>query len=294
MKKIRKAVIPAGGWGTRCLPASKAIPKEMLPIVDKPAIHYVVEEAVAAGITDILIITGRNKDCIADYFDRNLELETFLEIKGKNELLQKVRHPAGLVNIYYTRQKEPKGLGHAVSLAREFVGREPFAVLLPDDLIDTKVPCLKQMVDMYERRPGTTVAVMEVPREEVKNYGIIKPVRLTANVFVIRDLVEKPAVNKAPSNLAIVGRYIIEPEVFACLDKVEPGAGGEIQLTDALRMLLEKDELYAYKFFGNRYDVGNIAGFVRANIQLGLNHPEFGSVIEKEIMGILDNRLKVG
>ncbi|WP_461568718.1 UTP--glucose-1-phosphate uridylyltransferase GalU [Thermincola ferriacetica] len=294
MKKIRKAVIPAGGWGTRCLPASKAIPKEMLPIVDKPAIHYVVEEAVAAGITDILIITGRNKDCIADYFDRNLELETFLEIKGKNELLQKVRHPADLVNIYYTRQKEQKGLGHAVSLAREFVGREPFAVLLPDDLIDAKVPCLKQMVDMYERRPGTTVAVMEVPREEVKNYGIIKPVRLTANVFVIRDLVEKPAVNKAPSNLAIVGRYIIEPEVFACLDKVEPGAGGEIQLTDALRMLLEKDELYAYKFFGNRYDVGNIAGFVRANIQLGLNHPELGSVIEKEIMGILDNRLKVG
>lgn len=197
-------------------------------------------------------------------------------------MLQKVRHPAGLVNIYYTRQKEQKGLGHAVSLAREFVGREPFAVLLPDDLIDTKVPCLKQMVDMYERRPGTTVAVMEVPREEVKNYGIIKPVRLTANVFVIRDLVEKPAVNKAPSNLAIVGRYIIEPEVFACLDKVEPGAGGEIQLTDALRMLLEKDELYAYKFFGNRYDVGNIAGFVRANIQLGLNHPELGSVIEKE------------
>lgn len=293
MKKIRKAVIPAGGWGTRCLPLSKSIPKEMLPVVDKPAIQYVVEEAVAAGITDILIVTGRNKGCIEDYFDRHLELETFLEVKNKTEYVQKIRQSAGMANIYYIRQREQKGLGHAVSCAREFVGQEPFAVLLPDDLIEAQVPCLKQMVDIYQKRPGTIVAIMEVAREEVKNYGIVKPVRLTANVFVIKDLVEKPEVAKAPSNLAIVGRYIIEPEIFDYLEKVEPGVGGEIQLTDALRMLLKKDEIYAYKFFGTRYDVGNIAGLIGANIQLGLNHPHYGRIIEKKVLAILDNRLKV-
>lgn len=294
MKRIRKGVIPAGGWGTRCLPASKAIPKEMLPVVDKPAIQYVVEEAVAAGITDILIVTGRNKESIENHFDCNLELETFLEIKGKGDAVEKVRQSSALANIFYIRQKEQKGLGHAISCAREFVGGEPFAVLLPDDLIEASSPCLKQMADLYEKRPGTIVAVMEVAKDDVKNYGIVKPVRLTSSVYVIKDLVEKPPVTKAPSNLAVVGRYIIEPEIFDFLEKVEPGVGDEIQLTDALRLMAQKDEIYAYRFYGTRLDVGNITGFIRANIQMGLNHPEYGGVIEKEIMAILNNRLKVG
>lgn len=293
MKKVRKAVIPAGGWGTRCLPASKAIPKEMLPIVDKPAIQYAVEEAVAAGITDILVITGRNKSCIEDHFDRNIELETFLEMKGKKETLDKVRQPSGLVNICYTRQMEQKGLGHAVACAREFVGQEPFAVLLPDDLINGSIPCLKQMVEVYYKHPGTIISVMEVRREEVSNYGIIKPVRLTSSVLVVEDLVEKPSVNKAPSRLAVVGRYIIEPDVFNCLDQVEPGAGGEIQLTDALRMMAVKNEIYGYKFHGTRYDVGNVTGFIQANIELGLCHPDFGADVER-IIDVLGNRSVVG
>lgn len=294
MEKIRKAVIPAGGWGTRWLPASKSIPKEMLPVVDKPAIQYAVEEAVTAGITDILIITGRNKNSIEDHFDRNLELETFLEIKGKNDLLAKLRQPKEDIKIYFTRQKEQKGLGHAISCAREFVGNEPFAVLLPDDLIDAEVPCLKQMIELYSSRKGTIVAIMEVSREEVRKYGIIKPVRLNPNICVVKDLVEKPAVNKAPSNLAVVGRYIIQPEVFEFLEITEPGAGGEIQLTDALRMMTAKDEIYAYKFFGTRFDIGSPVGYIQANLQLGLNHPEYGSEIEKEIMIILNNKLEVG
>lgn len=293
MDKIRKAVIPAGGWGTRWLPASKSIPKEMLPIVDKPAIHYAVEEAVAAGCSEILIITGRNKSAIEDYFDRNLELETFLELKGKNEIIDKVRIQEP-VKIYYTRQPEQKGLGHAVSCARDFVGKEPFAVLLPDDLIDADVPCLKQMVDLYQNRAGTIIAVMEVSKEEVRKYGIIKPVRLTPNVSVVKDLIEKPLVNKAPSNLAIVGRYLIQPEIFQFLEKLEPGAGGEIQLTDGLRMLIEKDEIYAYKFFGTRFDIGSPAGFIQANLQFGLSHPQYGSAIEKKMISILNNKLEVG
>jgi len=294
MRRITKAVIPAGGWGTRCLPASKAIPKEMLPIVDKPAIQYVVEEAVAAGIAEILIVTGRNKETIENHFDRNLELETFLELKGKDRILSQVRHPANLARIYYTRQKEPQGLGHAVLCAREFIGHEPFAVLLPDDLIDSQVPCLKQMVDIYQRRPGTIIAVSEVPKEEVNEHGIIKPVHYTKNVFVVTDMVEKPDANKAPSNLAIIGRYIIEPSIFECLEKTKPGAGGEIQLTDAFKLLLQKDEVYAYKFNGRRYNVGNIAGFICANIQFGLNHPGCASLIEKEVKNIWDSWLKVG
>jgi UTP--glucose-1-phosphate uridylyltransferase len=294
MLKIRKAVIPAGGWGTRCLPASKAVPKEMLTIVDRPAIQHVVEEAVAAGITDIMIITGRNKGCIEDHFDRNIELETFLGIKGRKEALEMVRRPSGLAHIYFTRQQEQKGLGHAVCCAREFIGPEPFAVLLPDDLIQSEVPCLKQMTDAYQRRPGTMVAVMEVAREEVKNYGIIRPVRLTSNIFVVNDLVEKPSPGKAPSNLAIVGRYILSPEIFDCLDRVGPGVGGEIQLTDGLRVLAERDEMYAYKFYGTRFDVGNIEGFISANIHMGLSHSQYGKDVERKILSILGSRLKVG
>lgn len=294
MRKVRKAVIPAGGWGTRCLPASKAIPKEMLPIVNKPAIQYAVEEAIAAGITDILIITGRNKGCIEDHFDRNIELETFLKIKGKEELLAKVKETGASVKISYTRQKEQKGLGHAVSCAKEFVGDEPFAVLLPDDLIDADISCLEQMVEIFQKRPGTIIAVMEVAKEDVSNYGIVKPLRSASSITVIKDLVEKPASDKAPSNLAIVGRYIIEPKVFALIEQVKPGAGGEIQLTDALKLMVENDEMYAYKFFGTRYDVGNIVGFIQANIRLGLSHPEYGTAIEKEILSIVKKKMKVG
>ncbi|MFZ5643908.1 MAG: UTP--glucose-1-phosphate uridylyltransferase GalU [Bacillota bacterium] len=292
--RIRKAVIPAGGWGTRCLPASKAVPKEMLPIVDRPAIQYVVEEAVAAGITDILIITGRSKSSIENHFDRNYELEILLGKKGRMGEIEKVRKPAGMANILYVRQQEQKGLGHAVSLAREFVGNEPFAVLLPDDLIEAEMPCLKQMIEIYNKRAGAIIAIMEVAKDDVKKYGIIKPVRLTSNVFVVSDLVEKPEVNRAPSNLAIVGRYILTPEVFSCLESVKAGSGGEIQLTDALKLLAEKDEMYAYKFYGTRFDVGNITGFISANIQMGLNHSEYGKDVERIIMSILDSRLKVG
>ncbi|MHB8158543.1 MAG: UTP--glucose-1-phosphate uridylyltransferase, partial [Desulfocucumaceae bacterium] len=199
----------------------------------------------------------------------------------------------GSVNIFYTRQVEQKGLGHAVACAREFVGREPFAVMLPDDIIEAEVPCLKQMMDIYQKRPGTIIAVMEVGKDEVEKYGIIKPVRLTANISVISDLVEKPPVGKAPSNLVIVGRYIIDPEVFDCLEQVKPGSGGEIQLTDALKLMAGRDEIYAYKFYGTRFDVGNTAGFIHANIQMGLNHPEYGEDIQR-IIGLLEGRQRVG
>jgi UTP--glucose-1-phosphate uridylyltransferase len=274
VKRIRKAIIPAAGLGTRFLPATKAQPKEMLPIVDKPTIQYVVEEAVAAGIEDIIIVTGRNKRAIEDHFDRSVELEVFLEGNNKTDLLDMVQGVANLVDIHYVRQKEAKGLGHAIYCARKFIGNEPFAVLLGDDIIHSEVPVLRQMIECYEEFPGTIVGVQEVLPEVVSKYGIVKPDLIKGRVFQALDLVEKPKQEDAPSNLAVLGRYIIEPEVFNILENLSPGSGGEIQLTDALRVLAGEGNVYAYNFEGLRYDVGDKLGFIMATVEYALRKEE--------------------
>ncbi|MDR3562959.1 MAG: UTP--glucose-1-phosphate uridylyltransferase GalU [Negativicutes bacterium] len=271
--KIRKAVIPAAGLGTRFLPATKAQPKEMLPIVDKPAIQYIIEEAIQSGIEDILIITGRNKRAIEDHFDRAVELELTLKAQGKYDLLGLVEELSN-VTIHYVRQKEPKGLGHAVLCAKHFVGQEPFAVLLGDDIIDASVPCLKQLMDVYEDCPGTILGVQEVPRHRVSSYGIVKPEAVKENLWRAVDLVEKPAEADAPSRLAVLGRYIIEPQVFDILENTPPGRGGEIQLTDALRVLAATRSVYAYHFEGRRYDVGDKQGYLEATVEFALKRPD--------------------
>ncbi len=273
MRKIRKAVIPAAGLGTRFLPATKAQPKEMLPIVDKPAIQYIIEEAIQSGIEEILIITGRNKRAIEDHFDRAVELELTLKAQGKYDLLGLVEEISN-VTIHYVRQKEPRGLGHAVLCAKQFVGPEPFAVLLGDDIIDAAVPCLKQLLDVYEANPGTILGVQEVPQDKVSSYGIVKPVPVGENLWKAADLVEKPTQAEAPSRLAVLGRYIIEPEVFEILETTPPGRGGEIQLTDALRVLAATRPVYAYHFDGRRYDVGDKQGYLEATIEFALKRPD--------------------
>jgi UTP--glucose-1-phosphate uridylyltransferase len=273
MRKIRKAVIPAAGLGTRFLPATKAQPKEMLPIVDKPAIQYIIEEAIQSGIEEILIITGRNKRAIEDHFDRAVELELTLKAQGKYDLLGLVEEISN-VTIHYVRQKEPRGLGHAVLCAKQFVGPEPFAVLLGDDIIDAAVPCLKQLLDVYEDHPGTILGVQEVPQAKVSSYGIVKPVPVGENLWKAADLVEKPPQAEAPSRLAVLGRYIIEPEVFEILETTPPGRGGEIQLTDALRVLAASRPVYAYHFDGRRYDVGDKQGYLEATIEFALKRPD--------------------
>ena len=271
---VRKAIIPAAGLGTRFLPATKAQPKEMLPIVDKPAIQFIIEEAIASGIEEILIITGRNKRAIEDHFDRSVELEMLLKAQGKYDLLNLVEEIAD-VTIHYIRQKEAKGLGHAVLCAKQFVGNEPFAVLLGDDIIDAGVPCLKQLMSVYDDCPGTILGVQEVPRDKVCNYGIVSPVAVKHNLWKAVDLVEKPAVAEAPSQLAVLGRYILQPEIFAILEQTPPGKGGEIQLTDALRTLaVEKQSVYAYNFEGRRYDVGDKQGYLEATVEYALKRPE--------------------
>lgn len=276
--KVRKAIIPAAGWGTRFLPATKAQPKEMLPIVDKPAIQYTVEEAVASGIEDIIIVTGRNKRAIEDHFDRALELEILLKEKGQDDLLQLIEDISNLVDIHYVRQKETLGLGHAVYCARKFIGDEPFAVLLGDDLIDAPVPCLRQLLDIYEERRASVLAIQQVPEEDVSRYGIIKPGTLEGGdrLFRVEDLVEKPPVPEAPSRYAVIGRYIITPEIFDIIEGVPPGAGGEIQLTDALRRLARIQPIYACLFSGERYDVGDKLGFLQATVKFALARPELG------------------
>lgn len=274
--RVRKAIIPAAGWGTRFLPATKAVPKEMLPIVDKPAIQYIVEEAVNSGIEDIIIVTGRNKRGIEDHFDRCHDLEYFLKEKGKQDLLRIVREISEMADVHYVRQKEQKGLGHAVLCARKFIGKEPFAVILPDDIIDAEKPCLAQMIEIYEQKGGAVIAVEKVPREEVSRYGVVKPEEVEKGLYRILDLVEKPPVEEAPSDLAVIGRYILPPEIFKHLEKTRPGAGGEIQLTDALRSLLKEQTLYAYEFAGTRYDTGDKLGFLEATVAFGLKHPQLG------------------
>lgn len=274
MMKVRKAIIPAAGLGVRFLPATKAQPKEMLPIVDKPTIQYIVEEAINSGIEDILIITGRSKRAIEDHFDKSLELEYQLKEKGNLNLLQLVQDISNLVDIYYVRQKEPLGLGHAIYCARQFVGDEPFAVLLGDDIVQSEVPCLKQLMDLYEEVQSTIVAVREVPAEDVGKYGILDAVPEREQVFRIIDLVEKPSVESAPSRLAVMGRYIINPRVFPILAKTKPGAGGEIQLTDALKVLCREQEMYGLAFAGRRYDVGDKLGYLQAMVEFALARPD--------------------
>lgn len=272
-RSIRTAVIPAAGLGTRFLPATKAQPKEMLPIVDKPCIQYIIEEAIDSGIEDILIITGRNKRAIEDHFDRAVELELTLKAQGKYDLLGLVQE-LSRVTIHYVRQKEPKGLGHAVLCARHFVGDEPFAVLLGDDIMDAEVPVLKQLMDVYDDCGGSVLGVQEVPRDKVPNYGVVKPIPVKEQLWQAEDLVEKPSIEEAPSRLAVLGRYIISPQVFDILEQTKPGRGGEIQLTDALKKLSEQEPVYAYQFEGRRYDVGDKQGYLEATVDFALKRPD--------------------
>jgi len=273
MQKIRKAIIPAAGLGTRFLPATKAQPKEMLPIVDKPAIQFIVEEAIAAGIEEILIITGRNKRSIEDHFDRSVELELQLKSQGKYEMLGMVEEISN-ITIHFIRQKEAKGLGHAVLCAKQFVGNEPFAVMLGDDIVDAKVPCLAQLIDVYEDLGGSVLGVQQVEKSQVKNYGIVDGKSIKPNVWQAMTLVEKPSVEEAPSNLAVLGRYVLTPEIFDIIEHTAPGRGGEIQLTDAICELAAKQPVYAYNFFGRRYDIGDKEGFLEATIEYALKRPE--------------------
>lgn len=268
--KVRKAIIPAAGLGTRFLPATKAQPKEMLPIVDKPTIQYIIEEAVEAGIQDIIIVTGRNKRSIEDHFDRSIELELELEKSGKQEMLEMVKDISEMANIHYIRQKEPRGLGHAILAAQHFIGDEPFAVLLGDDVVISKQPCLGQMLDVFHEYQTSILGVQTVPHEVVNKYGIIAGKQVDERVYKVQDMVEKPSVEEAPSNVAVLGRYIITPEIFPFLETQDAGKGGEIQLTDALKRLAKEQAMYAYDFKGHRYDVGSKIGFLQANVEFAL------------------------
>ena len=273
--KIRKAIIPAAGLGTRFLPATKAQPKEMLPIVDKPTLQYIIEECVESGIEEILIITGRNKKSIEDHFDRSVELEMELEKSGKEEMLKMVREISDMVNIHFIRQKEPRGLGHAILCAKTFVGNEPFAVLLGDDVVynDNK-PCLKQLIDCYEEYKTSVLGVQTVEPQDVNKYGIVGGLHIEDRVYKVKNLIEKPAVEEAPSNVAILGRYIITPKIFEILENTKPGKGNEIQLTDALLELIKHEAMYAYDFEVRRYDVGDKLGFLQATVEYALRKKE--------------------
>jgi UTP--glucose-1-phosphate uridylyltransferase len=276
-REITKAIFPAAGLGTRFLPATKASPKEMLPLVDKPLIQYVVEEAVASGIEEVVLVTGRGKRAIEDHFDVAFELEEDLKAKGKHKLLSEIQRIADLVTFCYIRQKKALGLGHAVLTAKRVIGDEPFAVLLGDDIIDSAVPVLKQMMAVFKRYPATILAIQKVPKSQTQHYGIIDAKKIEDSVYLVKDLVEKPAPDQAPSNLAIIGRYILTPAVFGALERTKPGKGGEIQLTDGLRLLMEKEPIYAYEFKGIRHDAGDKLGFLKATVEFGLKNKEFGA-----------------
>jgi len=288
VKKVRKAIIPAAGLGTRFLPATKAMPKEMLPIVDKPTIQYIVEEAVESGIEDIIIVTGKGKRAIEDHFDNAWELEQNLAEKGKFDLLDKVRYSSNLANIHYIRQKEPLGLGHAVWCARNFIGDEPFAVLLGDDIVQNDPPCLKQLIDQYEETRSSVIGVQQVPEEETHRYGIIAPASKEGRRYQVDKFVEKPKQGTAPSNLAIIGRYLLTPEIFMFLDKQEKGAGGEIQLTDAIQQLNQIQRVFAYQFEGKRYDVGEKLGFIQSQIEMALQDETISQDLLKIMKGIIE------
>lgn len=287
---VKKAIIPAAGLGTRFLPATKAQPKEMLPIVDKPTLQYIIEEAISSGIEEILIITGRNKKSIEDHFDKSVELELELEKKGKTELLEEVRKISDMVNIHYIRQKEPLGLGHAIHCAKSFIGDEPFAVLLGDDIVNSKTkPCLKQLMDMYEEHQATILGVQEVAKEDVNKYGIVSGNQIKDHLYEVNDLVEKPNVDEAPTNVAILGRYIITPELFHILETTKPGAGGEIQLTDALKELAKTQKMYAYTFEGKRYDVGDKLGFLQATVEFALEREDLKDEFKAYLIKLMEN-----
>lgn len=287
--KVRKAIIPAAGLGTRFLPATKAQPKEMLPIVDKPTIQYIIEEAVEAGIQDIIVVTGRNKRSIEDHFDRSIELELELEKSGKQDMLDMVKEISEMANIHYIRQKEPRGLGHAILAAQHFIGDEPFAVLLGDDVVISKQPCLGQMLDVFHEYQTSILGVQTVPHEVVNKYGIIAGKQVDERVYKVQDMVEKPSIEEAPSNIAVLGRYIITPEIFPFLETQDAGKGGEIQLTDALKRLAKEQAMYAYDFKGHRYDVGSKIGFLQANVEFALRDDALKDDVKIYLQQLHDN-----
>jgi len=279
--KVKKAVIPAAGFGTRFLPATKVVPKELLPIVDKPTIQYIMEEVAAAGIVEVILITGREKGSIEDHFDTSTELESHLKKKDRMDLLRMVQNISEMVTLVSVRQKEPLGLGHAILCAKKVVGDEPFAVLLGDDLIDAKIPCIRQMIDVYQKMEGALIAIQKVPKTETHLYGIIKGKRVSDRIYRIEEMVEKPKQGRAPSNLAIIGRYILPPQIFGILERVSPDGKGEIQLTDGLRELSQRVPVFGYEFIGDRYDAGEKLGYLQANISFGLKHPELGPKLKR-------------
>jgi UTP--glucose-1-phosphate uridylyltransferase len=289
--KVKKAIIPAAGLGTRFLPATKAMPKEMLPIVDKPTIQYIIEEAIESGIEDIIIVTGKGKRAIEDHFDHSFELEQNLFDKGKFELLDEVQKASKMVDIHYIRQKEPKGLGHAIWCARKFIGNEPFAVLLGDDIVKAEKPCLKQMMEQYERYNASILGVQTVPNHEVSRYGIVDGSCIGERFYSVNSLVEKPKQEEAPSNLAIMGRYILNPRIFDILSNQKPGAGGEIQLTDAIAGLNEYEAVYAYDFDGTRYDVGEKFGFIQTTIEFALQREDLRGQLLDYLSGVLKKEI---
>ncbi len=284
---IKKAVFPAAGLGTRFLPATKAQPKEMLTLIDKPLIQYGIEEVANSGIENVIIVTSKGKNSIEDYFDYNRELEIFLEEKGSFEALKEVQRISDLINIFYVRQKIPMGLGHAVLMAKEIVGNEPFAVVLADDIIDSETPCIKQLMEIFENFKSTVLALERVPMEETKSYGIVKGRKISERLFEIEDMVEKPEPSSAPSDIAIIGRYILTPTIFEILSKTPPGVRGEIQLTDAIRALLKKEKVYGYIFEGKRYDAGDKFGFIRATIELSLKRKDIGEKVKNYIKSLI-------
>ncbi|HEX7959306.1 MAG TPA: UTP--glucose-1-phosphate uridylyltransferase GalU [Terriglobales bacterium] len=287
-QKVRKAVFPAAGLGTRFLPATKAQPKEMLPIVDKPIIQYGVEEAMAAGCDQIIIVTGRGKTAIEDHFDVSYELEKMLEERKKTELLTIVRQISDMIHIAYVRQKEAMGLGHAVLMAKELVNNEPFAVLLADDVIDGQVPCLKQMIDTFEQTQSSILAIQQIDGPSISQYGVLdaKPVNSNERLYQVKNMVEKPRAEEAPSNLAIVGRYILTPAIFETLERTPLGSGGELQLTDGIRLLLQKEKVYGYRFEGKRHDAGDKLGFLKATVEFALKRPELRDEFRDYLRGL--------
>jgi UTP--glucose-1-phosphate uridylyltransferase len=290
MQKVRKAIIPAAGLGTRFLPATKAMPKEMLPIVDKPTIQYIVEEAIASGIEDIIIVTGKGKRAIEDHFDHAFELEDNLYKKQKYELLEQVQKSAK-VDIHYIRQKEPKGLGHAIYCARKFIGNEPFGVLLGDDIVDSDIPCLKQLMNIYEKVGTSVIGVKSVPEDETNRYGIIDPLNQSGRLYEVSNFVEKPDKNNAPSNVAIMGRYILTAEIFDFLENQDIGSGGEIQLTDAIQSLNQLQKVFAYEFEGTRFDVGEKLGFIKTTIEMALMREDLKGDLSLYLQTLVKNNL---
>ena len=282
--KVKKAVIPAAGFGTRFLPATKVVPKELLPIVDKPTIQYIMEEVVTAGIEEVILITGREKGSIEDHFDTSTELENHLRKKGRKDLLRMVQAISDMVTLVSVRQKEPLGLGHAILCAKKMVGEEPFAVLLGDDLIDAQTPCIRQMMDVYQKMEGAVIAIQKIPKTETHLYGIIKGGKVRDRIYRVEEMVEKPRQGTAPSNLAIIGRYILPHQIFGILEKVSPDGKGEIQLTDGLRELNRILPIFGYEFIGDRYDAGDKLGYLQANISFALKHPELGPKLKRYLV----------